>query len=492
MEKINDKWYIFGIIVLLLYFIYRLIDQSQMISMFPLDFANDWSSYLAQLHFLQDCGFHASCSYWYNGFTSFLISPPGWYFFTYPILLITGSVTSASFISLIIIYILGLFGLLFIGKIEKFSKAQILFFFVAFFGNAITLGNYIRLGRVTAIFAFVLGIWLTYYMIKYKDRKLDAKFLIIIPIYALLIITHYQEAILFSFLLLCLFMVKTWKEKFIIVLSFLGSLILASFWIIPFIKQFFNTSISSQNYSSWGLLFTKELLLTQIISFIVVIAFFIFFYYYIKSNPNQKTNILFYSPLLVLAALFITRATVFIPILQNLHPDPYITFFLFFTLLFFLKIKFKKGLLKSVIIITLILIPLASISMSHFHTPYFTEHSSTEEEILTILDQADGSFLLFIPYMEGSYNNAYYSYAPVAFGLETPSGWYPHIVTEEYLKILDEISVPEEGDCSQFREHLETTQTEQIISFGEVCPKVEACSFEKEFVYKRACLFNVN
>src|SRR3989344_9622784 len=100
--NIKDYYLYFPILILGVYLIYRLIDQSQIISIFPLDKYNDWSSYMAQLYFLKECGFHNFCQYWYNGFISFQITQPGWYFFVYPLYLITNNVQITAYLSLII------------------------------------------------------------------------------------------------------------------------------------------------------------------------------------------------------------------------------------------------------------------------------------------------------------------------------------------------------------------------------------------------------
>src|SRR3989344_8153197 len=96
-------------LILLLHLGYRLLDQSQMIQHFPLDFANDVSSYMAQLHFLEVCGFHQPCQYWYNGFTAFKFSPPGWYFLFFPLQLLLQNVQLVTYLSLLISLSAGFF-----------------------------------------------------------------------------------------------------------------------------------------------------------------------------------------------------------------------------------------------------------------------------------------------------------------------------------------------------------------------------------------------
>src|SRR3990167_4506936 len=104
--KISNKLFYIPVFLLFGNLISRLINQSKILNMFQLDTVNDWSAYIALLNFLDKCGFHNFCTYWYNGFTSFIITQPGWYFFTYPIYLISKNYMVASFISMIIIFII--------------------------------------------------------------------------------------------------------------------------------------------------------------------------------------------------------------------------------------------------------------------------------------------------------------------------------------------------------------------------------------------------
>src|SRR3989344_2436430 len=108
----NDKWLYIPIIILAINLLIRIIDQSKITYIFPLDLTNDGSSYISLLFFLDKCGFHNFCSYWYNGFISFQLTPPGWYFFTYPLLLIFNNYQVAYFVSIIIIFLLSFYAIL--------------------------------------------------------------------------------------------------------------------------------------------------------------------------------------------------------------------------------------------------------------------------------------------------------------------------------------------------------------------------------------------
>ena len=403
-------------------FVYRLFNQSAMITTFPLDYINDWSSYIAQLHFLTTCGFHHICPYWYGGFVTFQITPPGWYLFTYPLTLFFDNILLTVFLSLILIYILAFVFIYLFGKEHKFSLLTIITFFLIFFTNPISIGNHIRQGRVVELFAFMLLIPLAHIILHYKDKPITPSFFWIIPLYALLIISHFQETFLFSFLFLSLLIIKPWKERKCIILAGIFSFILASFWVIPFLQNIFGKALFNYTQSVYLLIFTKEMILTNIISFILPIVLFITFYFY-REQHKQKNNLLFYSPILVIAFFFLTRLIIFIPFLQNINPDSYILFFLFFSLYFFFSLHFSFK-FYTMIQFGLIIAAILSVSISLLYTPLFFHYTSTEKDVLRALDTVHGKFS-FIHTPDGvtSYPKAYYGLAPTVYNLSTPAGW---------------------------------------------------------------------
>lgn len=125
-----DKVLLFPIIIMGIYFIYRLIDLSKIITYFPLDYTNDISSYIGMLFFLVKYGYNAIIPNWYNGFILFKIIQPGWYFYTLPIYLITKNILLATYISTISLFIIGFVLLFIIGKNNNFSLIKVLTFFV--------------------------------------------------------------------------------------------------------------------------------------------------------------------------------------------------------------------------------------------------------------------------------------------------------------------------------------------------------------------------
>src|SRR3989344_8074240 len=124
MRKIPDKWLYLPILILGSYLIVRLVDQSQLMFHFPLDYTNDISSYMAQLFFLDKCGFHQFCPYWYNGFTAFQFTSPAWFFFTLPLYWIFNDVKTATYISMVLIFLIGLVSFILFGRLFNLSLVK--------------------------------------------------------------------------------------------------------------------------------------------------------------------------------------------------------------------------------------------------------------------------------------------------------------------------------------------------------------------------------
>ena len=227
-------------IILFLYLIYRLKDQAKILTQFPLDTTNDISSHMAQLYFLKVCGFHNICQYWYNGYPLLKFYPPGWFFFTYPLLLIFKRPELATYISIIFMLVISLIAIYKIIKLKEKSWLKTTSFFLFFFATATSISGFFRLGRVTEMFAWMIFLILTYFILKYKNRPIDFKFFYFIPFYTVMLFAQPIVAIPFHFFLLSLILVKlkNKRELFILISSILVSIILASFWWYPFVTDF--------------------------------------------------------------------------------------------------------------------------------------------------------------------------------------------------------------------------------------------------------------
>ncbi len=185
-----------------------------------------------------------------------------------------------------------------LGRTTNLSLTKRIAFFLLFYGNAIAVGNYMRLMRVHELFALVFSTAIIFIALYYKDREFDKYILFLIPLYSIVILSHQVIAILVSFVLLSLFLVKKYKEKISILLIMISSFVLTSFWWIPYITTFKDTIGTGVKHSEtlWFLFkfndpLFKIYLPQNIASIIVPIAFLIIFFKADNSLPAKNSRL---------------------------------------------------------------------------------------------------------------------------------------------------------------------------------------------------------
>ncbi len=481
----KNKWLLIPILILGINFIVRLIDQSKIAKIFPLDYTNDISAYISHLFFLKTCGFLKFCPYWYNGFVTFTTIPPGWFFFTLPIYNITGDILLSTFLSHVIIYIIAFIIIYFFCKLHKMPVIKRVAFFLLFYGNAIAVGNYIRLMRVHELLALVFSTAIIFMALYYKDHKFDKYILFLIPLYSMVILTHQVIAIMVSFMLVSLFIIKDYKEKIYTLLIALASIIITSFWWIPYVKTFKETIGTEVIHTKTLLIFNKTYLPQNIASFIIPIAFLIIFYIYYKQKKSKK-ELLFYSPFIVISLLMITRLTLFVPFLKYVYPDSQMHFLIFLSIFMFLKMK--KIQYKKFIVIGLILISVTSVGVNTIYTPKFRTYTQFEEDTLGLFPYIDDRYTMLGTTPIPSYANAYFCYGPVFYNLTTSSGWslpksdYDRLEKKLYNDFKDK-------NCIELKQDLIGLNTSYIITHNEGCSFVESCGFKNIKTKNQACLY---
>ena len=479
-NKIPDVWIYLPLLLLAAHFLYRLIDQSQMLFYFPLDFNNDISSYIAQLHFFKVCGYHHFCSYWYNGFTSFLFTPPGWYLLTYPLLILFKDPKVATYFSILALFIFSFLIIYCFGKLVELSKTKRIALFIFFFGNALAIGNFIRLGRVHELTVWVFFFIFIFTLLYYFNKKLDYKFILLAGIsYGFMQISYLTVSVLVTTLWLGYFLAK--KERGKIVLAGILSVIISAFWTIPLALHYKESSIKNYAQGSWLWIFTKDQLFTQIAVFIIPLALFLCFYFYYQNSRNKK-ELLFFAPLLILNALFFLRLTPLIPLFKDVFPDPYLALFLFFTIYFFLQTDVKNyGKLSKLLPYALVLITLLSISINLIHTPLFVTHTQVQKDFVTLLPKLEDNYFLVGDFEGKLYPKAYYSLA-ATYNKKTVSGWYPEVTNQGYLDDLKAIGEAfTKKDCLAFKGRAQTLKIRQFITYGEDHTFLEQCGYTLEF-----------
>lgn len=474
--------------------IYRLIDQSKMLYFFPLDYVNDVSSYMAQLHFLKVCGFHKFCPYWYNGFTTFNFSPPGWYFLTLPLYLFFGKVTTATYISIIFSLIGGFILIYKLGHLASLSRIDKITLFALFFGNASAIGNFIRLGRAPELLSWIIFIPLFLILYSYRKKKIDNLFYISSLLYALIIITYHSTGVLSLFLWLGFFLTReSILEKLKVTLTIIMALAISSFWLLPFITNIFKKSaIPYLKQGTWIWNSSLSNLSINIAVFIIPLIFLILSYLYFKGENKNKKNLLFFLPTIIFGILFFLRLTPLIPIFDQIYPDPIIHYLIFFGVFFLLKIDYNQIRPRIIKIsnVAIILIVLISILISLFYTPYFkVPDSQIEKEFISYLPLLNERFVIVGDYPEGPYSKAFYSFAAV-YNKKSVSGWYPEEKEYQYIQRLQNIhDAFNEKDCIRFRQELNYFNTTEVLTTKGLCAVLKSCDLNEVTTKEATCLY---
>ncbi len=505
--EIGKQWVRWGIgiacVILFFTLLIRLADQAQMVETFPLDFVNDLSSYMAQLHFLKVCGFLEQCPYWYNGFVHLAVSPPGWYFFAYPFLLLSGSVTFATYASMVALFVLGLCASLFLARRLGLSRVSGVAFFCFVFANAMNVGNFTRLGRLHAFLVLVLSVLFVAIVVSYRNRKLDAKFLWAGVVYGLMMVTHYQETVLFGLLFVSILLTRTaWKERALVGLTGLVALLVASWWVVPFVRTLF--AAESSLLAEWNfegrrlLIFTPELGLTNILGIAVGISVLVCAWLLWKQKIWTRRDLVFFSPVLIFAGVFLARLPAFLPILKQISPDPYTVFFLVFAVLFFLwfvALGKMPAWARKGIAVGLILLAVVSAFVTLTVTPRFVGHSSVDKEVIGLLSDIEGRFLIFGSAVEGfnrPYGKATYAFAAVNYNLSTSEGWSQPLASSEYLVRLTELKRNFTAlSCAELVGELRFFNTTDVITYRDTCNVFAQCGLQEIRKTESACLYRL-
>tara|TARA_Y100000310_G_scaffold339097_2_gene430704 strand:- start:5210 stop:6691 length:1482 start_codon:yes stop_codon:yes gene_type:complete len=477
----------FTIILLALTLLIKLIDQLKLLISFPGGFINDLSSYLAQLYFLDVCGFHQFCSYWYNGFTAFLITPPGWYFFTYPLYLLFGDVKIATYLSMILILLFSYLIIHHFGKKLQIPPLQRVLFFLLLFANANAIRGLFRSGRPHELLAWFLFLLLFFITLIYFNKKITSSFYFTSIIYAFLIITYFSVAIYAGLLFLSLFLVKKNKEKLQIVITVIIGFLLSSFWFVPFLKNIKGTFITTFYPSEWLLVFSMNSLFKQLGAILFPLAFFFVFYITWKQQKKNKKLLLFYTPFIILAALLFFRLTPFIPVLRNIPPTQYFTLFILLTGYLLITLKQQKTyLLLGLSIVALI----STVIVLFFTTPYEV-HNQDTQDLIELFPYIEGRYIALDLAPKEIYAKPLSAYAAIYHNLDNTLGWYPHVKEQTYFEKVSKLKQAfRERNCAETIKRLKQLNTTTILTHAG-CDFLAKCEMQKVVEKHDYCAYSI-
>ena len=495
MKKISiDKLIYLLPITWIIYLIYRLINISSIAVKFPLDYDNDLSSYIAYIFFLLKCGWNNLCNYWYNGFFPFYHYSPAYFILTFPIYYLTKNILLSVFISMILLFLIAFILSLIIGKNENLSFNKKILFFSLVFANPFAISSYIKSGRLPEFLGLISILLIFIIFLNYFNKKLDKKFFIVfIPSYLLLILSHQQMTLLGHLLILGFLIIKNNKDRIKVIFASIIGLILSSFWLINYIK--YNLLEGNLNtlkpIALQFLIFTKESLLRNISITLVILFLLISFIIYYRQEKNKKI-IYFFSPILILSLLVLFRIIPFIKFFNQVAPNTYMIFLILFASFFFVKINFKKlnNLIRLIIVLILIILPFTGIIVSHLETPYYREYTKTEMSSIELLNKINNNFIVLNGHFPTSYPPAYHSYEQIFINLTTPQGFNPNSANINHLYTLQALNkAVSEENCQDLEINANKLKLNYMLAYDNACEFLNKCNISLIDKKENVCLF---
>lgn len=488
--NIKDKYFYPIVILLSVYFLFRLINESQMIWNFPLDATRDMTAYIAMLFFLVKTGFHQLVYSWYNGFVLFQTYPPACFYLALPFYYIFKNITLSIYSLILLIYTFSFIILFYLGKTEKFSIIQRIFLFLFLFANPLSISYLLRMGRFPELFGWMIFLLFFLILIAYKYKPINRFFYLVIPIFSILILSHPTTTILSTPLILSLFLIKNNKQRLLLVISILIAILITSFWWMPFlINQ--QTQVIGFRDNSLGriLMGNSQWIMDKLSTIIFPVIFLILSYIYIKKNINKKQEFLFYLPFILIAILLITRLLVFVPLFNEVYPDSYSILFIFLSSFLLLKIKYYNIKFKKLVSWCLVLLPIFLITTSLLFTPLFVKHTVQDKEVISYFPNLDGRIIILT-------NNKYqlYAYATIYHNIFTPFGGAPGFSSANLSKKSQQMFLDlEEGDCMSFNNLIKDPELNisYIITDKDRCKQIKTCKFKPKIEKENSCLFQL-
>ena len=99
------------------------------------------------------------------------------------------------------------------------------------------MGWLLETGRFGAIVAWAFFFATLLVMFHYKHRRINKKFLLILPLGLCTLLSHISVFVVLSIFYAGLFLVKNLKERLIMILSYTLIIFLSSFWLVPFLTK---------------------------------------------------------------------------------------------------------------------------------------------------------------------------------------------------------------------------------------------------------------
>ncbi len=487
----KDRAFLIGAIAPLAYLIIRFINQSQVMKIFPIDaFANDWSSHMARLFFLAKYGYHAVIPNWYAGHsTLFQLYPPLWHHYALPWYYLLGNVQAAVFAAHILTYIIAAVAVVLICRQLKLSAAKTIAFFAFLFANPITIGNFLRLGKVVETFAWAIFLFLVFIILLYRERELDWKFYVgFIVIWSLLFYAHLLVFIVSGIFVFGFLLSRNRKEIVKIILSSAAVFAAtAPYWVnfVLTIKEF-----AVSNYAPLDRITSPAAYFDWLASKIVPIVFLALLAIYLWQHHDElgKKTIVFILAAIT-AGLYFTGVLAKIPLLNRPNPDIYNVLFIILSIILLMSLNFKSfGRLRVAAYIAIILLPIVGVGISHSYTPYFQPHTQELDDTLALLPDVTGYYIISSQ-PRGVSAEAIYSYAAIYYNKNSLGGWGDDDINSDYNKQLGELyRYARDENLNEYSEKFKAMNGKNIITYRDFCEKFGNFGFRAVKTQGTACL----
>ena len=498
----REKIFVFPTFCFIIILVLEFMILSQNLVYFPMvNVGIDHSFHMARLHFLREYGYQKNVPNWYGGFDVCLYYSPGFSFFSLPFYILSNNILLTTFFSTLVIYLAFLAVIIAFRKKIGFSKITSLTFFSFLVANPFSIWIFLESGRLAEMFAWLIFLPVFFLMVYYYNRDLEPDFILFIPFFSLLAISHVAVFTASLFVVVPFILIK-WNRK--VTLYFLISLIIASPWWISFALNYNSGSLqTSENF--YGLMLTGfSHINAQNSGILLPFISLVFFYFYYRRDKDSKKLVLFLPSLLFLVSSSF-RLVMFIPVIKQIQVGTYYIFSIILALFFFFKMDLPdKGFFKRVFEVSFQLIPLISILILFTYVHQGSINRSylpVNSEIISLFSEIDDSFLIL---GTGVYNRSIslagmpyfdyplYVYSSVFHNLTTPSGWFPQAPPETLLaKIKETNDLMLSEDCSGFSENLDELNVNYVISYYSGCDNLENCQLTALRNLSSSCLYRV-
>ena len=288
----------------------------------------------------------------------------------------------------------------------------------------------------------------------------------------------------------CIFLLKkSFRERTIIFLSALLGILLSAFWLVPFLLNSTNSPKLEYAGSRWLLEFSGGFQFANIAGIALGIALLAVFALYFYKNKNLKNELLFFSPIIIIDILFLTRLVVYLPIIKHVYIDAYTQFFAFFFLLILFKCYKRFSFMKYV----MALLPIGFILVSLLHTPWFVTPTQEELDSLKIFEDVKGIYTFASKWSSPRlYTMAFVCYAAIYYPINSSTGWSLSESIEHRRKTAEFQQAFSDNNKENFLRLTQELNIDEIISYGTAdCNRLGEFGLNFKIKKSMLCLYSV-